>query len=466
MPKRNLIWIAAILAAGLVTILATRNPPPPPDDTDIARLRPLMEAYDLIRQNYVRPVDEDILLRGSITGMIGRLDEYCTYIAPGKVDDFEQRMLGTRRGLGLEMEISGAQVRVIGSLPGSPAYQAGIGAGDIITSVGGKDLSGLPLAQVQRMLDLPVGTAIELGISRDGAAGHVTVTTGEFPVESVEGLCRGPDGNWLCTPGDAPGLAYIRIREFVKDTPDQLGHFFRQLGDVRGLVLDLRANPGGMLPSAVTVGNLFIPSGPIVTVVERQGVSRRYQAGDDGKLPACPMVVLIDAGTASAAEIVAGALKFNGRAVLVGTRTRGKGCVQSMFKLKGDMGQINLTTSEFLIGDGEPISRRPGCDAWGVDPHEQVIIMPSQIDALARLRQEAQVLADHASAPKDPATQEASTMAQRMVRADCQLARAVELLKAPSELNDILKRDQAQRAKARLSQTMPSTKPSGVEQIK
>jgi carboxyl-terminal processing protease len=460
MPKRNLIWIAAILAAGLVTILVTRNPQQPADDTDVARLRPLMEAYDLIRQNYVRPVDADILLRGSITGMIGRLDEYSSYVAPGKVEDFEQRMLGTQRGLGLELEISGAQVRVIGPLPGSPAYQAGIGAGDIIASVSGKDLSGLPLAQVQHMLEGPVGTTMDLGIYRDGVARHVSVTTGEFPVESVEGLYRGPDGNWVCSLDDAPGLYYIRIREFVDGTPGQLGHLFGRLGDVRGLVLDLRANPGGMLPSGVGVSNLLIPAGPIVTVVERQGVSRRYQAGDDGKLPACPLVVLVDAGTASAAEIVAGSLKFNGRAVVVGTRTRGKGCVQSMFKLKGDMGQVNLTTSEFLIGDGEPISRRPGCDSWGIDPHEQVIIMPSQIAALARLRQEAQVLADRANPPTDPATREASTMAQRLLRADCQLARAVELLKKPAEMNEILKRAQSERASAKLSQTGPATRPS------
>lgn len=465
MPKRNLIWIVAILAAGLVTVLVTRNPQPPGDDSDVARLRPLTEAYDLIRQNYVRTVDDDTLLRGSITGMIGRLDEYCSYIAPGKVEDFEQRMLGTQRGLGLELEISGAQVRVIGPLPGSPSYQAGIGAGDIITSVDGKDLSGMPLAQVRHLLDSPAKTTIELGIRRDGAARRITATTGEFPVESVEGLYRAPDGNWICELEDAPGLEYIRIREFVNGTPDQLGHLFRQFGNVRGLVLDLRGNPGGMLASAVAVANLFISSGPIVTVVDRQGVSRSYQASDDGTLPACPMVVLVDGATASAAEIVAGALKFNGRAVLVGRCTLGKGCVQSMFKLKGDMGQINITTARFLIGDGEQISRHPGPDGydiWGVDPDEQVIVMGSQ-DTLARLRQEARVLADRDSPPKEPATRPASTMAQRLVEADSQLKSAVELLKKPADLDAMIKLGQSQRAAVRISQTRPATRPAGIE---
>ena len=449
MPKRNLIWIVAIVAAAAVVAWVTRNPRPPGyDRPGRAPLAPLARTHRLIRENYYLPVDDETLHRGAVRGMIRQLDEFSSYIPPERVEEFSHRVRGLQRGLGLRLEIASGALTVVGPLPGSPAHRASLACGDRIVAIDGQSPDGLTLRQVQRLLDGEKDTEVLLTVIRSGAEKQETIELlrDEFPVETVLGCYRDHIGRRVYAIDPEAGLIYVRIREFVQNTTEQFQRAFRQLSGIRGLVLDLRDNPGGRFEAAVEATDMFIGRGVIVTKLTRRSAPRIYRAHDEGTLPPIPMVVLINGRTASAAEILAGALRFCDRAVLVGSRTRGKGCVQTMFPLRDDLGQINLTTSEFFFEQDRQITRRPGSDVWGVDPHEPVAISPAQRQALEQLWARAEVLP-----PEDTPPQAHCTRQQRMltkwIKADPQLARAVRLIRSPKRLDAILADAAEQRKK-------------------
>ena len=474
MPKRNLILILAIVVAAIIAVFEARNAsiftgrgnwqPSTARSGHEEEFQPVNETYRLIKDRYLYPLEGQELRQGAVRGMVSSLDEYSTYVAPGRTGAFEQHLLGRERGLGLRVDVVDGQVTVLGPMAGSPALRAGIMAGDIIVAIDGKAAAGLGPEQMTALLDGPVGASVKLTLFRaPGPQTTLTLTREEFPIESVTGLYRHSSGTWVCVIDPASGIAYVRIREFVRDTTEQFQQLLRQLDRLQGLVLDLRGNPGGLLESSVGVSDLFLREGRIVSVVRRDGPPEEHMATPTGTYPDIPVVVLIDEGTASAAEIVAGALRLRGRAVLLGTRTCGKGCVQSMFKLPDDLGRINLTTSEFCLDSDEPISRRPGSPRWGVDPHEQIIILPSRQEKLARLRAAAEVLplGRPTTLPLiSPAGEGPPGMAEAMLRLDSPLERAVELLKKPREIEAILKAAEAERAarKARTAASDPRDK--------
>jgi len=449
MPKRHLIWIAAIVATALVTVRVSR-PPVPVGDTAGQELGPLAEVYRLIQDTSLLPAKEGNLIAGAAGGMAGAVDEYTTYIPNDKVDAFARRMQGRERGFGLKLEVIDGLARVRRVIFDSPAYRAGLKAGDIVLGVDGNSLQRLSPGGVEDLLwDGPAGQSLRLEIlGGDDKPRTVAMERQEIPVESVQGLYRDASGRWVCTLDPNARLAYFRIREFVPRTAEEFQEAFRRVDGVGGVVLDLRGNPGGWLPAAVDVADLFLSQGTIVTVVSRTQPPRQYVARPEGTYPAnIPMVVLIDARTASGAEIVAGALGEGKRAALVGVRTRGKGYVQSMVRLPGDLGQINLTTSECLLGEDIPISPRPGSEKWGIDPHLEVAADAAAWEPLAMLRAKAELpCVSPVDTPSERGTPPATTtaaaplgMADSLLAVDVQLARAVELLKSPEELGELLR---------------------------
>lgn len=461
MPKRNLIWILAIVIAAMVTVYATRTPPPisPSAQED---LRPVIQSYYLIKNSYHGQIDEEALCRGAVRGMIESLDKYSTYIPPGKVDWFMDRtVVGKDRGLGLRLESFEGAVTVLGALAGSPAFAADICTGDRVAMVDGCDIAGKSVPEIQRLLD-GKESAVALTLLRtDGKTEVVHLKRGEFPVESIQGLYRDREGQWVFIVDPSENIAYVHIKEFVQGTAEQLQQTLRQLPEPRGLILDLRDNPGGLLASAVDVANMFVKEGVIVTSIDRFGKRQVYSARGEGKAPSVPMVVLVNENTASAAEIVAGAMWIHGRAVLVGRRTLGKGCVQSMLHLPEGLGQVNLTTAEYVLDGDEPIARRPGSQAWGVAPHEQVLIPEADQEQLNRMRLAAEVVVRNrtpATAPSRPTRGPAVPL--RLLRLDAQLARGVELLTTPAEMQTILKQAAESRAARKKAQAASeSSKP-------
>lgn len=442
MPKRNLILVMALLVAALGLVMLSRRP------TE-QKTGPLTQTLDRIKDSYYRPVDEDELRRGAVEGMVAKLDPFSAYIPPGKMVAIEQRLQGWESGLGLRLEIVDGQVLVIGPIRGSPADHAELCTGDRIVSVDGTAVAGLDLTGVYRRLAGRAGSKVKLCVFRvAGGEELLELTRRKFRIETMTGLYRDRTREWIYLVGPRGGIAYVRVREFVLDTAAALQQCLRQLAQLNALVLDLRDDPGGPLESAVAVSNLFLDRGTIVSVVGRKKPVERYDATADGTYPRkIPLVVLVNSQTASAAELVAGALKLHDRAVLVGTRTHGKGSIQTIVDLPGALGQINLTVSEFRIGGTEVISRRRGSKKWGVDPHEQVVILPTFRDELRRLRVEAEVHRAPAttSAPLLP-SEGPGSLADRIMKLDLQLARAMAILRTPREYEAILKRAAAARA--------------------
>ena len=451
MPKRNLLYIMALFVAAIgVVFIAHNGQTPSNGPRGTSGSTAVDEAMQKIRENYRQDVDERKLMEGAVGGMVGQLDPYCTYIPPDKVEQFNSRMLGNSRGVGLRVEIVDGVVTVIGPLVGSPAHRAGLRGGDRIESLNDRPLAGLTLEQVYELLDRGKDSKVVLVVRRGTERRTVNLEQAALAVETVQGLYRDAGGQWVYTMHPGPGVAYVRVREFVRSTPEELHAVLMGLGSPRGVILDLRDNPGGLLESAVAVANLFIAKGRIVTAVDRGGTPQHLDARPERTYnDKVPLVVLVNGHTASAAEIVAGSLWVHDRAVLVGTRTLGKGCVQSMFSL-GDLGQMNLTTAEYYLAGGLPITRQPGSDMWGVDPNLQVMLLHEE--QVADLRTRAEVMP---TPPPATTTAASETIEQQMLRLDTQLSQALDLVQDSAEMQALTKQAAAARAK-RLPTTLPA----------
>lgn len=453
MPKRNIILVVALLAvAGLLWCLAKYwppLPPPPPDPT------PFDKICKTIKDNFYRELSDEELQQAAAKGM-ATIDPWSTIIPPGQAGAIQQRLQGWESGLGLRLERVGGQVFVIGPVKGSPADEAHIYSGDRVMAVDARPVDALALDKVYKLLAGKDGSTVELAVfGVEGEPKKIKLTRRRFQVETLTGLYRDARRQWVYLVEPAKGIAYVRLREFVNNSAARLQQCLRGLDRYHALVVDLRNNPGGPLAAAVNVSNLFLDKGNIVSKVSRGKTVEKYAATADGTYASeIRLVVLVNNGTASAAEIVAGALGMYDRAVLVGTRTHGKGSVQKLLPLPKGLGQINLTVAEYRLGGTEIISRRPGSGKWGVDPHRHVVIL--QVEKLRRLRYEAEVRRRRPTTSY-PAVDAPGGLAQRLMKLDLQLAQAVDILKAPGEYELILKEAAASRAaRKRRLQTDPS----------
>ncbi|MGB2822585.1 MAG: S41 family peptidase, partial [Phycisphaerae bacterium] len=366
MPKRNVIWTLAIVAAGVATVLLTRTTEPPEESA----VPPVARAYQKIRDRWYFPPDDAVLQQEAVRAMVEQLDEHSSYVAPERIPSFHARLDGRARCVGLLVERVGQVVEIIGSLPGSPAHRASIEPGGRLVAIDGRSAADYTDEEMRKLLEAPDPNTLKLTmIDALGRPRTCELARDEFLIETVTGLTRTPDGPWDYTLDADEKIAYLRIREFVPRATEYLRQALRKLGGTRGIVLDLRDNPGGRIEIGYAVANLFLRNGVIFTRIDRTGRRWAFPAHSAGTQPPTPMVVLINARTASAAELVAGAMSLHDRAVLVGARTCGKGLVQSMIRLDGGLGQVNLTTAEFLVGTGLRIARLPGRESWGLEPH-------------------------------------------------------------------------------------------------
>ncbi|MBI5725431.1 MAG: hypothetical protein HZA50_15850 [Planctomycetes bacterium] len=458
MPKKNIIWLALILAVAITASVLFR-PAATTDQKDLGRFEDVAGAFSKINDNYYRPVDEDRLLQGAVAGMISRLDEFSAYIPPEKERQFAGTIYGSGHGHGMILEIDNGRARIIRPILGSPACRADVLPGDLIVSVDGMEIGGLNKKQIAGLLEPKSGRTIQLELFRQPDRRiAASVTCGDFNIESVMGFYRDEAGQWVWLIDPQLQIGYLAVREFVNATVEDFGRAMQQMKDIRGLVLDLRGNPGGLLPAGIEIADMFLSRGVILTEVGRGGVLQVHRAHQENTLPDFPLVVLVDAETASAAEIVAGALRYKHRAALVGGRTRGKGCVQSIMTLPGNLGKISLTTKEFLLAGDRPIARRPGGEDWGVEPDkDQEVLLPQDSRAEIARRRLLLWLPPAPSAATRPGTAASSPPATMPTRAeaavklrrmDAQLALAVDLFRQTDELAKILARYARQDAAA------------------
>lgn len=335
---------------------------------DAEQVRPLpfeevrifAEALDNIRKSYVRDIDDKTLLEYAIKGMLSGLDPHSAYLAAEEYDSLQENTQGQFGGLGIEIGEQDGYIKIITPIDDSPAQRAGILPGDLIIEIDGKPLRDMLINDAINMMRGEIGTTIDIGIMRDGTpeALKFTLTRDVIAIASVRHRTL------------EPGYEYLRISQFKVNTGNEVREALEEIRsanpDLKGLVLDLRNNPGGILQASVQVVDSFISSGKIVYTQGRNNETEmEFFADEDDPSGGVPMIVLINSGSASAAEIVAGALQDHGRAVIMGTRSFGKGSVQSVMPIAENRA-IKLTTSLYFTPDGRSIQ------AQGIQPDIEV----------------------------------------------------------------------------------------------
>jgi len=341
-----------------------------------AEVEKLLQAYALIKQNYVGQADDKKLFDGAIAGMLSSLDAHSQYMNGEDMRDLERENSGEYVGIGIEVEVDQNRMRVVSTTENSPAARAGIQAGDIVTAIDGVALAGLPSSDVARRMHGAPGTVATVGLTHGGKTRTLRIT--RAPLHNAT----------VATRMAAPGVAWIRIAEFGGATGADLAAALRKLDGKaapRGLVLDLRNDPGGLVGAAVSVAGAFLAPDTVVFTARGNApganatvtVNPRYyrQAGEAdvlAGLPAwtrtVPLTVLVNGASASAAELVAGALQDGHRATVVGTQTFGKGSIQSVIPLGEDSG-IKFTVARYFTPNGHEIQ------AHGVTP--DVVVAPA-----------------------------------------------------------------------------------------
>jgi carboxyl-terminal processing protease len=315
--------------------------------------RMLADVLERVKHDYVNPVDDHQLLQAAIRGMVSSLDPYSAYLDGEEYDEVKISSSGQYSGVGIEVSMEDDEVVVVSPFEGSPAASAGIRPGDVIATIDGIPVNTTNLADTIGRMRGKEGTTVKIGILREGSAEPLQFTLKRSRVE-----LRSVKAELL-----EPGMGYVRISQFSETTGDDLDAALKDLrkrngAALKGLVLDLRNNPGGVLEAAVSVSDTFLDAGVIVTAKGRTPESKfEMDATPGDALKGAPIVVLINGGSASAAEIVAGALKDNHRAKLMGRTTFGKGSVQTVIPLSGDRA-IKLTTSLYYTPSGISINHR------------------------------------------------------------------------------------------------------------
>jgi len=316
-------------------------------------LRAFTETFTVIKKNYVEPVEDKKLLESAVRGMLSGLDPHSSYLDG---DDFKQLREGTSGefgGLGIEVSMEDGFVKVVSPIDDTPAARAGIEAGDLIVRLDDAPVKGMSLSDAVKIMRGKKGTKIMLTIIREGEEKplKISITRAVIQVTAVRG--RELD----------PGYGYVRIAQFQVNTGRKLREEVDKLkaandGSLKGLVLDLRNNPGGVLTAAVSVSDAFITKGLIVYTEGRTADSeQKFNASPDDLLGGSPIVVLVNGGSASASEIVAGALQDHNRAIIMGSKTFGKGSVQTVLPMKSDAA-LKLTTARYYTPNGHSIQAR------------------------------------------------------------------------------------------------------------
>lgn len=322
-------------------------------------LSPFVEVWNLVNERfYEQPIDKAAAVQGAIDGLLATLgDPHTRYLPPSAEAAARSAMEGEMEGIGVIVEEVDGNITVISPFEGSPAEAAGLQAGDILRAVGGVDLTDLGLDQAAELIRGPAGTSVSLLVEREGSTFEVNVVRDVINIPSVRGEIL-PEG-----------VAYVRLSRFGNRTTEEIETILEDLlaQEPSGLILDLRGNPGGGLSAAVDVADQFLDDG--IVLIERFGTGQEkvYRSGDGEVAEDIPMVVLIDEASASASEVLAGALRDRGRATLIGTSSYGKGTVQTWHGLSNG-GGVRITIARWLTPDGVWVNQD------GLEPGETVTL--------------------------------------------------------------------------------------------
>lgn len=438
------IWMAGIGGAVVGAVVSTQFAAPIVAQ-EAEQERSVYEQLDLfgdiferIRTSYVEEVDDKDLIESAINGMLSHLDPHSSYLPPDDFDDMRVQTKGEFGGLGIEVTQENGFVKVVAPIEDTPADRAGVQPGDLIVSVDGESVMGLTLNEAVDLMRGPVGSDITITVTREGVEEpfDISITRETITISPVRSRLE-------------DGVVVLRLTTFNEQTfpevEQQLAERIEEAGGtdkVTGVVLDLRNNPGGLLNQAISVVDAFLDSGEIVSTRGREpGDSERYNATAGDLAEGKPMAVVINGGSASASEIVAGALKDHRRAIIIGTQSFGKGSVQTIMPVQGE-GAIRLTTARYYTPSGRSIQ------ALGVAPDiiveqrapEEVVVEEEVVDQ--PLRSEADL---RGSLENDSLTEDERKILEedrahkqetaRLRAEDYQLSYALDILRGMSYLS-------------------------------
>lgn len=340
-------------------------------------LRLFADTLDQVERNYVKDVSKRELMEAAIRGMMGKLDQHSNYIPPEEMERFKTEVESEFGGVGIQVSTEGGQLRVISPIYGSPAYKAGVLAGDTIVKIEDKPTRGMSIDECIKQLKGKVGTSVNVTVKhlKDNSEATVKLTRETIRVDTVLGDLRNDDDTWNYYFDKDKQIGYIRITTFGRHTTEDLSKVMKQLADkgLKGLIIDLRFNPGGLLTSAIEISDLFVAEGDIVSTQGRNTPKRAWTARKAGTYEGFPMAVLVNRYSASASEIVSACLQDHNRAVVIGERTWGKGSVQNIIQLEDGKSAMKLTTAGYRRPNGKNIHRFEGAsdtDEWGVRPND------------------------------------------------------------------------------------------------
>ena len=411
---------ASMMASGSFSEQQSRSEDPDQGLLPLQELRTFTQVFDQIRNGYVEEVSDTELLENAIEGLLTGLDPHSTYLKPEAYEDLQENASGSYGGLGIEVVGENGVIRIISPIDGTPAAKAGIQAGDPIVEIDDSPVRRMASRAAIDKLRGEKGSTIKLTIYREGQEGPLVfnVVRDIIQLSSVSGRLL------------QKHYAYVRIAQFQTTSGDDFINEIKRLKEVaknqlKGLVIDLRNNPGGLVPASVTVADALVNEGTIVYTEGRlASANKRFESTPGDIVNGVPVVVLINGGSASASEIVAGALQDNGRAAVLGTRSFGKGSVQSLIPLDTERA-IKLTTARYFTPSGRSIQ------AEGIVP--DIIIEPAEIRPYKKSGQlsEAKLDGHLDSNNEEPNStgEKATTAANETILNDNQLYEALNLLK-------------------------------------
>jgi carboxyl-terminal processing protease len=400
----------------------------------------LVDLRHELATEYVDEPDQQAMIEGAIEGMIEALDDpYTQFFDIEEFQSFNESVRGEFFGIGAEVTIENNRLHIVTPLEDSPAWESGVMAGDTVLEIDGTDTLDLPIQEAIKLLKGPAGTDVTIKVRHaNGEEAEITITRDKIEVQTVRGFNRDPEHRYNYFIDADRRIGYVRLTQFSERTADEVEQVLRELKDegMTALILDLRFNPGGLLEAAVRISDLFLEADQTIVSVRGRVVPEKvFRSTGQTLLPEIPVVVLANPFSASASEIVAGALSDNDRALFVGERTFGKGSVQQFKMLEGGQGALKITNAYYYLPSGRNIHRRPSKETWGVDPSDNAYVRLSadQRRAMLDARRQRDVVDDQNGASAGTAVTPAWV---RETLEDPQLAAALEAIGGRLESGD------------------------------